>query len=282
MNQWKEATSRLCVRIFGPLWRVHYANLHRFTLKVRAFDYVLKFLLDPTKTERTTYTTHLTINCTQNNYTPVARYYLELIVRAYGVIHIQGTVASAEINTIIISLVFDKSCDTMDVTFAECVRERNNIMLRIDVIQHPNVQIRGNCATRKLLYLHGQMEKIWCFQNSFLLIIWFHTIKLFTSNVGTFCVSLSKRTVRIFLFFPIISKLFLTAPRDRSIETSNELEQKLHFVFSISFLLKTWSVEHHWFATVWFIFEAHVFSKYSACVGKQFVIYWHCLLQLIN
>ena len=89
----------------------------------------------------------------------------ELIVRAYGVIHVQDTVASAEINTIIISLVFDKSCDTMDVTFAECVKERNNIRLRIDVIQHPNVQIRCNCATRKLLYLHGEMEMIWCFQN---------------------------------------------------------------------------------------------------------------------
>ena len=54
-----------------------------------------------------------------------------------------------------------------------------------------------------------------------------------------------KERYEYFFFFPIISKLFLTAPRDESIETSNELEQKLHFVFSISFLLKTWSVDHH-------------------------------------
>ena len=85
-----------------------------------------------------------------------------------------------------ISLVFDKSSDTMDVTFAECVKERDNIMSRVNVIQHSNVQIRGNCTARKLLYLYGEMEMIWCFQNKFLLIIWFHTIKLFTSNVGTF------------------------------------------------------------------------------------------------
>ena len=56
----------------------------------------------------------------------------------------------------------------MDVTFDECVKERNNIKLRIDVIQHRNVQIRGNYTTRNLLYLHGKMEMIWCFQNVFL------------------------------------------------------------------------------------------------------------------